>query len=56
MMKKLSSCKHVIGYYGSHEIQRDGYLEAYILMELAQKTVYDLLAEVDKKGRGLTEA
>jgi serine/threonine protein kinase len=26
MMKRLSSCKHIIGYHGFHEIVRDGYL------------------------------
>jgi serine/threonine protein kinase len=45
IMKELSHCKHIIGFYGSHEIERDGYLEAYILMELGEKTVYDALVE-----------
>lgn len=55
-MKKLSSCKHIIGYHGNHKIERDGYLEAYILMELAEKTVYDFIAAAEKTNRALTES
>jgi serine/threonine protein kinase len=54
-MKKLSGCPHVIGYHGSYEVQREGYLYGYILMELAEKTVYDLLADLQKKGKSLSE-
>lgn len=43
IMKELSHCPHVIGFYGAHEVQRDNFLEGYILMEFAEKTVYDLL-------------
>lgn len=45
-MKKLTGCPHVISYHGSYEVERDGFLEAYILMELAEKTVYDILADL----------
>ena len=44
IMKKLSGCPHVIGYHGSYDVEREGYVYGYILMELAEKTVYDLLA------------
>lgn len=43
VMKDLCHCKHVIGFFGSHEIQRDGFVETYIVMEHGDKTVYDLL-------------
>ena len=26
IMKELSHCPHIIGFYGEHEIERDGYL------------------------------
>ena len=55
VMKKLSGCPHVIGYHGSYEVERSDYIEAYILMELAQKTVLDLLTETDAKNQNLTE-
>lgn len=46
VMKKLSGCPHVIGYHGSYEVEKNGLTEAYILMELAEKTVFDLLSDV----------
>lgn len=49
-MRDLAHCPHIISYFGSHEIQRDGFLETYILMEYAEKTVFDLLMESEKKG------
>jgi len=45
VMRDLAHCPHIISYFGSHEIQRDGFLETYILMEYAEKTVFDLLME-----------
>lgn len=26
IMKELSNCSHIIGFYGCHEIERNGYL------------------------------
>jgi len=45
----------VIGYHGSYEVTRNDFIEAYILMELGQKTVLDLLTETDSKNQNLTE-
>ena len=55
-MKRLSSCPHVITYHGSYEIQREDFIEAYILMELADRTAFDWLEEADKKGRAVKES
>lgn len=45
IMKELAHCSHIVGFFGCHEIQRETYLEAYILMEHCPRTVYDLLVE-----------
>ncbi len=39
----VADCEYIIRLYGVHRIERDGYLEGLILMELADRTLLDLL-------------